>query len=122
MEELPIAEQEIVKDVPEDVMYQRDVPTDVYTLIISGMVTVIAGQDGFRSDVSSWSVLAAAALPEHLYSPDFTAYDSSGPCRCLRLSRKLFTLAVDALVLEKQQQIRPSHRWNAGRVVPIYIY
>lgn len=100
--ELPAAEQELGKNVPDDVMYTRGVPSDTCTLILGGKVTVLAGTDEFRSDVSSWSLLGALALTEPVYTPDFTAFVSSGPCRCLRFTREMFTVAVDASALEKQ--------------------
>lgn len=99
--ELPTAEQNVGQDMPTDLMYQKGVPTDVCTLILSGKVTVLAGEDNFRSDVSSWSVLAASAITSSTYAPDFSAFVSNGPCRCLRFTRDLFTAAVDASALEK---------------------
>jgi hypothetical protein len=98
--ELPAAEQQLGTDVPKDLMYEKGVTTDICTLILSGKVTVLAGSDQFRSDVSSWTVLASSALTEVSYSPDFTAF-VSGPCRCLRFTRDSYVAAVDASTLEK---------------------
>ena len=78
------AEQKVGSEVPDDLMYEEGKSTDICTLILSGRVTVLAGADKFRSDVSSWTVLASSALTDSSYVPDFTAFVSSGPCRCLR--------------------------------------
>lgn len=100
--ELPTAEQEIGKEVPEDSLYEKGKESDVCTLILSGKVTVLAGVDKFRSDVSNWSVLGSSALKQHSYHPDFTAFVSSGPCRCLRFTRSRFLAAVDASAIERR--------------------
>lgn len=98
---LPTAEQDVQQQLPEDLMYEKDKPDDTCTLILSGKVTVLVGRDQFRSDVSSWSLLASGALEDPSFTPDFTAFVSSGPCRCLRISRASFSAAVDASALER---------------------
>jgi len=100
--ELPAAEQDVGMETPEDLIYQQGVQSDVCTLILSGKVTVLAGKDKFRSDVSSWTVLAASALKDSSYVPDFTAFVSSGPCRCIQLNQAMFAAAVDASVIERR--------------------
>ena len=99
--ELKAAEQEVGADLPKDLMYEKDKPTDCCTLILSGKVTVLAGAENFRADVSSWSVLAPNALTDPNFAPDFTAFVSSDPCRVLRLSRHDFVAAADASAAEK---------------------
>ena len=99
---LPTAVQEIGQDLPQDLLYTRGTPTDVCTLVLSGKITVLAGGDNFRSTVSSWSLLGSGALGDTSYSPDFDAYVSSGPCRCLRLNRATFVSAIDNSALEKR--------------------
>ena len=100
--QLPTATREIGNDLPSDCLYEKGVHSDVCTLILAGKVTILVGTDNFRSDVSSWAVLAASALVNPQYNPDFTAYVSSGPCRCLCLSRNDFASAVDASTLERR--------------------
>ena len=108
---LPTAETKAGQMLPKDLLYEKDVQTDVCTLIMSGKVTVIAGADHFRSDVSSWSLLGAGALAGPAYAPDFSAYVSGGPCRCLRISRARFSMAVDASALER-------HSFHDGSTPP----
>jgi metal transporter CNNM len=98
---LPTADMQAGQLLPDDLIYQKGVCTDVCTLVMSGRITVVAGDDNFRSDVSSWSLLGSGALSDPSYAPDFSAYVSNGPCRCLRLSRSRFSAAVDASALER---------------------
>ena len=92
--------KELHEFLPSSLMYEKDTPADKCTLILGGKVTVIAGADNFRSDLSSWSLLAPRALSDELYTPDFSAYVSSGPCRCLQFTREIFGAAVAASNLE----------------------
>lgn len=119
---LPTAEQEIGQGMPSDLMYEKGIPSDVCTLIIAGKVTVLVGSDQFRSDVSSFALLGTGALIDDSpsYVPDFTAFVSSGPCRCIRISRARYTEAVDASAVErtgrqntKQVGIPPSNEGTA---------
>jgi len=95
--------------VPTDrseLLYERGVPSDFCTLVLSGKITVMSGADRFRSDVSNWGVLATRALTESAYTPDFSAWvvpnpSGSGGCRCIKLDKKAFFGAVDNTALEK---------------------
>ena len=100
--ELPAAAEEAESHPSSDLVYERGVATDVCTLILSGKMTILAGSDQFRSDVSSWTVLASAYLTESSYIPDFTAFVSGGPCRCLRFTRARYAAAVDASAAERR--------------------
>jgi hypothetical protein len=100
--EIPQACKDVGQILPSDdqLIYTKGQLSDSCTLILSGRVSVIAGSDNFRSDVSSWSILGSKALQDKLYRPDFSAYVSGGPCRCLRFSRESFMAAVYATKLE----------------------
>lgn len=99
----PTATLDYGKTLPSDLIYVKDDPIDLCTLILSGKVTVLVGVDQFRSDVSSWSLLGAGALENPNYVPDFSAFVSNGPCRCIRISRARFVAAVDASVVERTE-------------------
>lgn len=99
---LPTANQEVGEALPRDLLYEKGTETDICTLLLAGKVTVLAGSDNFRSDVSSWCLLAAGALNDIAYKPDFSAFVSSGPLRCLRITRGRFEAAVDASASEKE--------------------
>ena len=112
--ELQAAAQDVGTDIPQDLMYKKGRKADVCTIVLSGKVTVLAGSDEFRSDVSSWTVLAASALKESSYIPDFTAFVSVGPCRCLQISNKMFALAVDSSVIERRSNNPGGGNSDAG--------
>lgn len=101
--DLPTAPHEVGQSLPSELLYEKGVQNDVCTLILSGKVTVLVGEDGFRSDVSSWSLLGAKALDDESYTPDFTAFVSSGPCRCIRFSRNRYIAALDSSAVQKIQ-------------------
>jgi ribosomal protein L14E/L6E/L27E len=108
VEDLPCCALEVGQQVPDDVLYERGVVTDTCTLILSGKVTVLAGEDKFRSDVSSWSLLGAGAFKQALYVPDFTAFVISGPCRCIRINKDRFNEAADASAVERTAHVLPA--------------
>lgn len=99
---LPEVVREIGQPLPRDLMYSKNAETDVCTLVLSGKVTVFVGEEKFRTDLGSWSVLGIGALTNPVYKPDFDAFVSSGPCRCIRISRERFNAAVDASMAERQ--------------------
>mmetsp|Transcript_12945 Transcript_12945/g.19982 ORF Transcript_12945/g.19982 Transcript_12945/m.19982 type:complete len:737 (-) Transcript_12945:116-2326(-) len=95
--------------VPEDkaeLLYERGVPADFCTIVLSGKIMVMSGADRFRSDVSNWGVLATRALIDPSYVPDFTAWvlpnsNQAGGCRCVKIDRSSFAGAVDNTAIEK---------------------
>ena len=107
---LPTATRELGKELPNDLLYEKNAPSDVCSLILSGKVTVIAGEDEIRTDVSSWTLLGIGALRDPQYKPDFTAFVCSGPCKILRLTRRDFEFALDASASEKRSIREDSFR------------
>ena len=85
---------------PAKLLYEKNVQSSVCTLVLQGRITALAGNECFRSDMSSWSVIAIGALTQDNYCPDFSAYVSSGPCRCLQFKKEIFQAACDASALE----------------------
>lgn len=73
----------------EDILYKRNKPSNVCTLILSGRVTVQAGKDQFRSEIGPWSLLGADSLEleDGEYVPDYTAFVSSDSVRCLVITK-----------------------------------
>eukprot|EP00980_Cylindrotheca_fusiformis_P006542 scaffold1384_cov116-Cylindrotheca_fusiformis.AAC.20 len=100
--QLNAAERTVGKELPDDLLYEKDKPSDECLLILSGKVTILVGSENFRSELSAWSVLGKAALENSNFTPDFTAYVSDGPCKCLRFRHKEFVEAVDASAIERQ--------------------
>lgn len=78
-----------MEPVSEDILYKRNKPSNVCTLILSGRVTVQAGKDQFRSEMGPWSLLGADCLEQEdgAYVPDYTAFVSSDTVRCLLITK-----------------------------------
>lgn len=99
---LPTAEREVGKALPTDLLYKKGEVSNECTLLLGGKVTILVGSENFRSDVSAWSVLGRGALENANFVPDFTAYVSDGPCKCLRFQHASFVEAVDASTVERR--------------------
>jgi CBS domain-containing protein len=102
---LPTASQDIGQPLPNELLYKKGVPNDTCTLILGGKVTILVGKENFRSDISSWTLLASSALTDPNYTPDFTAYVSDGPCRCLQFTHQAFLAAMDASAVERRLEV-----------------
>mmetsp|Transcript_21978 Transcript_21978/g.54291 ORF Transcript_21978/g.54291 Transcript_21978/m.54291 type:complete len:701 (+) Transcript_21978:50-2152(+) len=103
------AHREVGQVLPTELLYEKNKPSDACTLILGGKVTILVGSENFRSDLSSWSVLGKAALENPAFAPDFTAYVSDGPCKCLCIKRSEFDSAVDASTVERLSLTEPRH-------------
>ena len=99
---LPTATQELDKELPNELLYEKGVPSDTFTLILSGKVTIFVGSENFRSDISSWSVLGGKSLADKEWAPDYSAFVSDGPCRFIQIRRENFVEAADASVFERR--------------------
>ncbi|PWV15530.1 hypothetical protein C3747_29g75 [Trypanosoma cruzi] len=53
-------------------LYRSGVPSDTFTLIITGRVEVFAGKEEIRLELPSWSLVAAEALTMESYVPNFS--------------------------------------------------
>jgi len=99
---LQTATQDLDKQLPNELLYEKNVPSDTFTLILSGKVTIFVGSENFRSDISSWAVLGARALEDKEWAPDYSAFVSDGPCRCLQIHRAPSIEAADASLFERR--------------------
>lgn len=100
--QLETATQEIGQDLPEDLLYEKGKQSDICTLILSGKCTILVGSENFRSDLTSWSMIGKTALETASFVPDFSAFVSDGPCRCLQFRHSDFVEAVDASTIERR--------------------
>ena len=100
--QLDTAKHELGKPLPNDLLYEKGVASDTFTLILSGRVTVLVGDENFRTDLSPWSVLGRKAFENPTFDPDFSAFVSDGPCRCLCFKHDKFVEAVDASAIERR--------------------
>jgi hypothetical protein len=78
-------------------LYQRNIPSDFFTLILDGKANVEAGREKFLSEVSRWTCLCEDVLrrrpQEGEFVPDFSATVTKN-ARILRISSKRFWAAV----------------------------
>lgn len=101
------------RGVPTDsaeLIYERGVPANFCTVVLSGKILVIAGADKFRSEISNWGVIASRALTDPAYIPDFSAWvlpnqNGVGGCRCIKLDRMAYSNAVDNTAVERNERI-----------------
>ena len=99
--------------VPTDsaeLIYERGVPANFCTVVLSGKILIIAGADKFRSEISNWGVIASRALTDPAYIPDFSAWvlpnqNGVGGCRCIKLDRMAYSNAVDNTAVERNERI-----------------
>ena len=89
--------QDLNKELPNELLYEKGTPSDTFTLVLSGRITILVGSENFKTDLSSWSVLGASALQTKDWIPDYSAFVSDGPCRCIRIGRDSFIESSDAL-------------------------
>lgn len=79
-------------------LYMRGRNDNYCTLVLDGVVNVIAGVEGFKSNISKWDMLAKGALTaskRNGYAPDFTATVAPDvACRVLRISQSDFASIV----------------------------
>mmetsp|Transcript_22161 Transcript_22161/g.33501 ORF Transcript_22161/g.33501 Transcript_22161/m.33501 type:complete len:661 (-) Transcript_22161:44-2026(-) len=103
VESLEAATLTVGQDLPNDLLYEQGATTDVCTLILGGKVTVLAGKDKFKSEVSSWSVLGGQIFQQSEYQPDFSAYVSHGPCRVLRFTKVKYEEVTHTATNQQQE-------------------
>ncbi|RNF08257.1 CBS and cyclic nucleotide-binding protein domain-containing protein [Trypanosoma rangeli] len=53
-------------------LYRNGVPSNTFTLLITGKVEVFAGKEGIKLELESWSLVAVEALSAELYVPTFS--------------------------------------------------
>ncbi|KAL7480054.1 LOW QUALITY PROTEIN: hypothetical protein ACHAW6_005766 [Cyclotella cf. meneghiniana] len=89
-----------------ELLYERGMPADFCTIVLSGKLTVLSGANKFLSDISNWRVLGTMALTDPSYIPDFSAWVVPTPhgtssCRCIKLDCKLFFHILDNTAFER---------------------
>jgi metal transporter CNNM len=119
---IPSATVTAGQSLPNELIYTKGKETDVSTLVLSGSITIYVGDDNFRSIVSSWSLLGAGALVDVSYKPDYSAFVSAGPCRCLQIHRIAFNEAVDRSKLEKQASIQGMLSYSKVKPTPFCLW
>ena len=101
----------------DPILYQRGVPSDHFTLILSGKVMVYSGHEGFMITQSSFNYLGDQALTRDDFKPDFSAKVVENS-RILRITREKYREALSSLQQTKNVQRR--HYGPAGIRQPKY--
>jgi hypothetical protein len=73
-------------ELPKELLYENGTECGMFTMILSGKVTMLVGAENIKSDRSSWSVLGSGALESNdktQWAPDHC----TGPCRCIQIKR-----------------------------------
>lgn len=68
------------------IMYVRNVPSKNFYLILSGIVAICSGQEGFMVELGPFNCLGVDALLDIDYKPDFSA-KALNSVRVLRITR-----------------------------------
>mmetsp|Transcript_39317 Transcript_39317/g.53326 ORF Transcript_39317/g.53326 Transcript_39317/m.53326 type:complete len:655 (-) Transcript_39317:397-2361(-) len=90
----------------ENSLYTRDTPTQDFTLILDGQVTILAGKECFQSTLGRMSVLAPGSLWEENFAPDYTAVIASDSLRYIQISRAEFIWHVKPIAQKKKRKAR----------------
>jgi len=87
----------------EDWIYRRGQEVDFMTIILTGVVMIIVGRDGFQQECGAFSVLGIDALAaSSAFAPDFSAALWSDVVTLVRISRDMYE---EARALEARDQI-----------------
>lgn len=95
-------------------IYQRGVPSELFTLVLQGKVLIVAGGEEFELELGPWSVLGNKALTQTRYLPDFCAYPI-GSCRLVRISKSQYEAALNVLSSRITEGARRSPRANSSQ-------
>eukprot|EP00656_Telonema_subtile_P033873 TRINITY_DN3791_c0_g4_i4.p1 TRINITY_DN3791_c0_g4~~TRINITY_DN3791_c0_g4_i4.p1 ORF type:complete len:596 (+),score=156.60 TRINITY_DN3791_c0_g4_i4:115-1902(+) len=69
---------------PENHLYEKGIPTNVFTLLLEGHVEIVCGQEGFMVEVGPWTPLGSKALSVPEYRPDFSATPRQGTVNAIK--------------------------------------
>lgn len=95
---------------PDDILFDKSLPSDHCILVMAGKVVVYAGHDQFRSELGAWSVIGFDALrsKDSTFSPDFTAYILSDNIRYVLLTKEMFAENASSPVPRRNSKGRAS--------------
>ncbi|CAD7941307.1 unnamed protein product [Amoebophrya sp. A120] len=79
----------------EDWVYKRGEPADFMTIILTGVVMIVVGRDGFQQECGAFSVLGIDTLAGPGFQPDFSAALWSDVVTLVRISRAVYAEAQE---------------------------
>jgi hypothetical protein len=94
----------VVEDDSREI-YTKGKPADFSLIVLTGRLEIQSGENEYRKDAGSLSVVAPEALFQDKFVPDFTAVISSGKCRMVVIKRPIVQAACKVYQFEN---------WPAG--------
>jgi hypothetical protein len=88
--------------VEADWIYRRGEPADFMIIVLSGLLMLQVGRDGFRQEAGVFTVLALQSLGEHDFVPDFSAAVQSQRLILVKVSRTAF---IQTKILDQHSKI-----------------
>jgi metal transporter CNNM len=74
-------------------IYEKGTPAEFCLIVLTGRLEIRSGENEYRKDAGSLSVVAPEALFDESYVPDFTATVTSERCRMVVIKRSLLQAA-----------------------------
>mmetsp|Transcript_15239 Transcript_15239/g.40903 ORF Transcript_15239/g.40903 Transcript_15239/m.40903 type:complete len:754 (-) Transcript_15239:80-2341(-) len=93
---------------------RRGERVDHAVLLLQGKLKIIAGEEGFLSEVGAWTLLARGALKMNEYVPDFSAESLEFPLRFIRISKENYAAALRLTeIMERAGELVDDPRYEA---------
>ena len=83
----------VVVDDSSKKIYEKGIPADFCLIVLTGRLEIQSGENEYRKDAGSLSVVAPEALFHETFVPDFTATICSERCRMVVIKRSLLQAA-----------------------------
>eukprot|EP00931_Biecheleriopsis_adriatica_P065901 TRINITY_DN40351_c0_g1_i1.p1 TRINITY_DN40351_c0_g1~~TRINITY_DN40351_c0_g1_i1.p1 ORF type:complete len:620 (+),score=120.04 TRINITY_DN40351_c0_g1_i1:37-1860(+) len=108
-------------EVPDarDQIYKTGDVCDFCTVVLQGRVSIVTGQDRFKTESGTFSVLARDALKDKTYKADFCAFVKTLKGRLVIITRKNFAKAreLDKSTQKLQAAISQAESVQAGEAI-----
>ena len=91
-------------DDPEKKIYEKGTPADFCIIVLTGRLEIKSGENEYRNDAGSLSVVAPEALLRETYIPDFTATISSDRARMVVINKSTLHAACRVYSVEGERR------------------
>eukprot|EP00818_Percolomonas_sp_WS_P003268 CAMPEP_0117449788 /NCGR_PEP_ID=MMETSP0759-20121206/8124_1 /TAXON_ID=63605 /ORGANISM="Percolomonas cosmopolitus, Strain WS" /LENGTH=794 /DNA_ID=CAMNT_0005242271 /DNA_START=145 /DNA_END=2529 /DNA_ORIENTATION=- len=88
-------------------LYRKGEGSDFFTLVLSGRVEVLSGEDNFQTELGPWSFVGMRALICSSFFPDFDA-KVIADTQFLQIKREDFVQAVNTTLVQEEYFFLPS--------------
>eukprot|EP00930_Biecheleria_cincta_P040843 TRINITY_DN2796_c0_g3_i1.p1 TRINITY_DN2796_c0_g3~~TRINITY_DN2796_c0_g3_i1.p1 ORF type:complete len:622 (+),score=104.64 TRINITY_DN2796_c0_g3_i1:57-1922(+) len=106
-----------------DTLYEMGKEYDFAVVVLQGRVGIITGQDSFRTETGSFSILARSALHDATFKADFTGYLKTLKGRFILITKKHYQLAreLNKDKLKLQAALAQAESFHAGETKDLMI-